>query len=155
MSTPSQTPRIKQLVDNRRARHDYDLGDRFEAGIALVGSEVKSLRAGKGNLQEAYVAVRPDGAWLVDAHISPYRQANQFNHEPRRTRRLLLHHHEISKLRKATAIKGMTIVPLKLYLKGSMVKLEIAVGKGRRQHDKRHAIKEREAKRDIRRRDRD
>jgi SsrA-binding protein len=152
MSAQSDTPRIKMLVENRRARHDYDLKDKFEAGVALVGSEVKSLRAGKGNLQEAYVTVRANGVWLIDAHISPYAQANQFNHKPRRARRLLLHHHEISKLRKASKIRGMTIVPLKLYLKGSYVKLEIALGKGRQQHDKRHALKAREAKRDMDRR---
>ena len=133
-----KAPAVRTLVENRKARHDYELSDRFEAGLALLGSEVKSLRAGKGNLAEAYVTLKKSGAWLMDAHISPYLQANQFNHEPTRPRQLLLHQHELQKLRKALHQKGMTIVPLKLYLKGSRLKLEIAIGKGRKSHDKRH-----------------
>lgn len=144
-----KTEAQKTLVDNRRARHDYELGDRYEAGIALVGSEVKSLRAGKGNLQEAFVMLRSDGAWLVGCHISPYEQANLFNHDPTRKRQLLLHHHELAKLRKATGEKGMTLVPTRIYLKGSRVKLEVAVGRGRKHHDKREAIKERDARLEI------
>ena len=144
--------KVRVLVDNRRARHDYELTERFEAGLALLGSEVKSLRAGNGNLAEAFVALKRKGAFLMGAHISPYEQANQFNHEPMRPRQLLLHQHELQKLRKATNQKGLTIVPLKLYLKGSRMKLEIAIGKGRKRHDKRHAIKAREAKREIDRR---
>lgn len=139
----------RSLVENRRARHDYELTDRFEAGISLLGSEVKSLRAGHGNLREAFVRLRDDGAWLMQCHISPYEQANINNHEPTRPRRLLLHAHELSKLRKATAEKGMTLVPTKLYLKGSKIKLEIAIGRGKKSHDKRHSLKERDARREM------
>ena len=137
------------LVENRKARHDYELTDRFEAGVALRGSEVKSLRAGNANLREAFIVLKSDGAWLTGCHIAAYEQANQFNHEPTRRRQLLLHHHELAKLRKAIAVKGMTLVPTKLYLKGSRVKLEIAIGRGRKQHDKRHALKAQDAKREI------
>lgn len=144
-------PAVRVLVENRKARHDYELGDRFEAGLALVGSEVKSLRAGQANLREAYVTLKPDGAWLMGCHISHYKEANVQNHEPLRPRRLLLHLHELSKLRKATAEKGMTIVPTQLYLKGSRIKLEIAVGRGKKHHDKRQALKERDAQMEIRR----
>lgn len=142
---------IRDLVLNRRARHDYLLTDHFEAGLSLLGSEVKSLRAGKANLQESYVAIRGDGAFLVGAHISPYTEANRQNHEPRRERRLLLHQHEISKLRKLTTQKGMTVVPIRFYLKGSRIKLEIAVGQGKKHHDKRASLKEKQAKREINR----
>lgn len=143
--------RIKDLVVNRRARHEYELYEHFEAGLALLGSEVKSLRAGKGNLQEAYVGLQPDGAWLMQCHISPYNHANRQNHDPMRPRRLLLHSHELLKLRRATAERGMTIVPLRLYLKGSLVKVEIAIARGKKLHDKRHALKERDARRDMER----
>lgn len=139
------------LVDNRKARHDYTLTDTFEAGISLLGSEVKSLRAGNANLREAFVVLKDNGAWLVNCHISPYTQANVFNHEPTRKRQLLLHRHELSKLRKATTEKGMTVVPTKLYLKGSRVKLEVAVGRGKKLHDKRHDLKAKQAKREMER----
>lgn len=146
MSKPSAE---RVLVENRRARHEYAISDTLEAGLALLGSEVKSIRAGQANLAEAYVTLRSSGAWLLGAHISPYEQANQFNHEPRRDRQLLLHHHELKRLKKATAIKGMTVVPLKLVLKGSLIKLHIGLGKGRKQHDKRHALKEQQQKREM------
>lgn len=144
-------PDERTLVENRKARHDYELTDHFEAGLALLGSEVKSLRAGNANLREAYVQLRDDGAWLVGCHIAPYEQASHFNHDPLRRRQLLLHHHELTKLRKATHEKGMTVVPVRLYLKGSRMKLEVALGRGRKHHDKREAIKDRDAKRDIQR----
>jgi len=143
---------VRNIVTNRRARHDYHLHDRFEAGIALLGSEVKSLRAGKANLQEAYVRLDPGGAWLVGCHISPYTHANRLNHDPLRERRLLLHQREIDKLQRGTREKGMTIVPLRLYLKGSRVKVELALAKGKRLHDKRESLKARDAKREIERR---
>lgn len=143
---------IKDLVVNRRARHEYDILDRFEAGIALVGTEVKSLRAGRANLQEAHVRIAHDGAWLHGCHVSPYAQASRNNHEPRRQRRLLLHRSELTKLRRSTRERGMTIVPLRIYLKGSFVKVEIALVKGRKLHDKRQAMKARDAKRDMQRR---
>ncbi len=142
-------PPVRLLVENRKARHDYELGDRFEAGIALLGPEVKSLRAGRANLREAWVRLADDGAWLMGCHISPYAEANRFNSDPVRPRRLLLHRHELDKLRRAVQQRGMTVVPTRLYLKGSRIKVEIALGRGRRSHDKRHAIKEREARREI------
>lgn len=147
----NEASRIKDLVVNRRAHHEYLVLDTFEAGVALLGSEVKSLRNGKGNLQEAFVALRPDGAYLMQCHISPYTHANRQNHEPMRPRQLLLHHHELLKLKKATSEKGMTIVPLRLYLSGSRVKVEIAVAKGKKLHDKREALKEKDARREMQR----
>jgi len=142
-------PPIRDLVTNRRARFDYQLDDRFEAGLSLLGSEVKSLRGGRGNLQEAWVRLDDGGAWLVGCHISPYTEANRNNHEPLRERQLLLNKSELAKLRKAVGAKGRTIVPLRIYLKGSWIKLEVAVGVGKKSHDKRHSIKERDAKREI------
>ncbi|MCO4747441.1 MAG: SsrA-binding protein SmpB [Proteobacteria bacterium] len=138
------------MIENRRARHEYDLGDSFEAGISLLGSEVKSLRGGRGNLQEAWVRIDDEGATLIGFHISPYEQANRNNHEPLRHRRLLLNRSELAKLRKGTE-KGLTIVPTKVYVKGRYIKVEITLAKGRKLHDKRHAIKERDVVREMRR----
>lgn len=140
---------IRVLVENRRVRHEYALHDVFEAGLALVGSEVKSLRAGQANLAEAWVRLAPDGAWLMGCHIAPYVEANRQNHEPLRPRKLLLHASELAKLDRGVRREGMTIVPVRLYLKGSRVKLEIALAKGKKLHDKRQAIKERESRREI------
>ena len=143
---------VRDLVVNRRARHEYELLDRFEAGLALVGSEVKSIRAGQANLGEAFVRLGHDGAWLMQCHVSPYAEANRQNHDPVRPRRLLLNRSELLKLRRGLLQKGMTIVPLRLYLKGHLVKLEVALGRGRKLHDKRHALKKRQADVDMRRR---
>jgi SsrA-binding protein len=140
---------IRLLAENRKARHNFELNDRFEAGLSLLGTEVKSLRGGKGNIAEAWVQLKRNGAWLMGAHIAHYTEAHQFNHEPTRPRQLLLHAHELQKLRKATHVKGHTIVPIKLYIKGSLIKLEIAIGKGRKSHDKRHALKAKDAKREM------
>jgi SsrA-binding protein len=140
---------VRDLVVNRRAFHEFFVEDRFEAGLALVGSEVKSLRAGRANLQEAWVRLDSDGAWLEGCHISPYEQANRFNHEPLRSRQLLLNRPELHKLRRGTSEKGLTIIPLRLYLKGSRVKVEIALAKGKKLHDKRQSVKERESRREI------
>jgi len=142
---------IRDLVVNRRARFEYELTDEFEAGLVLMGSEVKSLRDGRGNLQEAYVGVRKGEAWLHGCHISPYPQANRNNHEPLRPRKLLLNQSELAKLEKGIGQKGMTIVPLRIYLKGRRIKLEIALGKGKKLHDKRNTLKEKDAKRAIER----
>lgn len=141
----------RDIVSNRRARYEYSLSDTFEAGIALLGSEVKGLRTGKGNLADAYVVIEDDGAWIQGFHISPYSHANRQNHEPLRRRKLLLHKHELAKLRKGTEEKGMTIVPTRVYLKGSLMKLEIALARGKKLHDKRDAIKDRDAERELRR----
>jgi SsrA-binding protein len=143
---------IKNLIVNRRARFEYTLSDELEAGVALLGSEVKSLRTdGSGNLQDAWVELRPDGAWLVGAYIAPYDHANRENHEPRRPRKLLMHAHQIEKLRKATRERGVTVIPLRMYFKGSRVKVEIAVAKGKKLHDKRESIKTRDVEKQLRR----
>ena len=140
------------LNDNRRARFEYTLSDALEAGLVLVGSEVKSLRvSGNVNLSDAFVDLRPDGAWLLQSYIAPYEQANRENRDPRRARKLLLHANQITKLRKATREKGVTVIPTKLYFKGSRVKLEIAVARGKKQYDKRQSIKERDVERQLRR----
>ncbi|MEM1056286.1 MAG: SsrA-binding protein SmpB [Bacteroidota bacterium] len=146
---------IKTVVSNRRARHEYLLETPIEAGLVLMGSEVKSLRAGQATLAEAFVDVKPQGVDLVGAHISPYNEASYTNHVPTRRRRLLLNKREIEKLRKGVEQKGYTIVPLKIYFKDGRAKLEIALGKGKKLHDKRHAIAERESKRRIERAMRD
>jgi SsrA-binding protein len=147
-------PPFRDLVMNRRARFDYELLDHFETGISLLGSEVKSIRSGQANLAEAFVHVRKGQAWLNQCHISPYLEASVFNHEPVRPRRLLLQKHEILKIQRGTLQKGMTVVPVRLYLKGHLIKLEVALARGKNVRDKRHTIKEREAKRRMRNDDR-
>ena len=143
---------IRMLNDNRRAKFEYTLTDELEAGLVLLGSEVKSLRvSGNVNLSDAFVDLRPDGAWLLQSYIATYEQANRENHETRRPRKLLLHSKQIAKLRKSTREKGITIIPTKLYFKGNRVKLEIAIAKGKKQYDKRQSIKERDVKRQLRR----
>jgi SsrA-binding protein len=142
---------FKVVATNRKAGHEYFLLERFEAGIALQGSEIKSIRAGQISLAEAYVRVDGQEAWLEDAHIAPYEQAGQFNHEPRRPRRLLLHRREIRELWDEARQKGMTIVPTRVYLKNGRAKLEIAVAKGKKLYDKRQAIAKRDAEREIER----
>lgn len=146
MASPAGT---KTVVSNRRARFDFELSDFFEAGLVLVGSEVKSLRAGTANLQDAFVAVGRYGADLLNCFIAPYEMGGYANHEPTRKRRLLLHERELDKLRKATLQKGFTIVPTKLYFKDGRAKLEIALGRGKKLHDKRHTTAERDTKRQL------
>jgi len=136
--------KIKILSDNRSAGHDYFLSDRLEAGLVLTGTEVKAARDGKVQLKEAFAEVVGNEAWLVDAHISQYSHGNIMNHEPTRRRKLLLHREEIAKLLGKTREKGLTLVPTKLYLKEGRIKLEIAVGKGKKLHDKRDSMRERE-----------
>lgn len=148
MGTPKTDRRNVCL--NRRARHNYELFDTLEAGIMLVGSEVKSLRHGGASLEEAYVSFDGMGRpLLMGAHFSPYEQANRQNHEPLRPRPLLLHAAETRKLRMKVREKGLTIVPVQLYFLGPWCKLEIAVGRGRKLHDKRQASREAEGKREI------
>lgn len=137
------------ISQNRSARHEYDILDTVECGIVLVGSEVKSLRNGKVTLDEAYGRVKGSEVWLVGCDIPEYVQANQFNHEPRRPRKLLLHRREIAKFAGKAFEKGLTLVPLKLYFKNGKAKLLLGVGKGRKLHDKRQAMKKRDAARDI------
>ncbi len=139
---------IKIVATNRKAGFEYFLLERFEAGLALQGSEIKSIRAGQVSLNEAYVEVDGVNAWLVEAHIAPYVQANRFNHDPKRRRRLLLHKKEIRELWNAVRQKGVTVVPTRVYLKEGRAKLEIAIAKGKKLYDKREAIARRDAERE-------
>ena len=139
----------KLITVNRRARHDYAITDTYEAGLVLTGTEVKSLRAGKANLTDAYAEVRDGEVWLVNAHIPEYDQGTWTNHEPRRTRKLLLHAQEISRLIGKTKQSGLTLVPMQMYFKGGKAKVEIGLGKGKKAYDKRQDIAERQAKRDA------
>ncbi len=146
----SKTPDgVKLVASNRHAAHDYFLEDRFEAGIALVGSEIKSVRAGQVQLREAYVDLQQGQAYLLNAHIAPYDPAARENHDPLRPRKLLLHKKELARLVEKTRLKGYTIVPTKMYLSKGRAKIEIALAKGKRQYDKRQAIAERDSQRDI------
>jgi len=141
----------KVVATNRRARHEYFILETYEAGIALQGSEIKSVRAGQISLAEAYVHIDGHEAWLEDAHIAPYEQASIFNHEPRRPRKLLLHSKEIHKLWNTVRQKGVTIIPLSVYIKDGRAKVEIAVAKGKKLYDKRAEIAKRDTKREIER----
>jgi SsrA-binding protein len=137
------------VARNRKARHEFDLLEKIEAGIVLTGTEVKSLRNGKANLEDAYASVDRDEVWLYGCDIPEYLQANQLNHKPKRPRKLLLHRREIDKLISKAAEKGLTIVPLQIYFKKGMAKVEIATARGRKSHDKREALKAKDAKREI------
>ncbi len=141
----------KIVASNRRARHEYDVLERMEAGIALTGPEVKSIRAGKVSIAEAFARVDNGEVWLHGMHISPYEAASRWNTDPLRPRRLLLHRNEIRKLIGGVEEKGRTLVPLEIYFKRGRAKVEIAVAKGRKLHDKRNALKRQEAKREIER----
>jgi len=134
---------------NRRARHDYAIEETLEAGIVLTGTEIKSVRAHKVNIAEAYVRIEHGEAWLVGAHIAEYAQGNRFNHAPARTRKLLLHRDQISELLGLQSAKGLTIVPLKMYLTRGIAKLEIGVARGKKAHDKRRSIAERDMRREL------
>ena len=140
---------IKVVATNRKAGFEYFLFERFEAGLALKGSEIKSIRAGQISLAESYIRVDENQAWLIEAHIAPYVQANRFNHDPKRARRLLLHRKEIREMWDAVRQKGVTIVPIRVYLKNGRAKLEIAIAKGKKLHDKREAIARRDAEREM------
>ncbi len=140
---------LKTICTNRKARHDYRIVNSIEAGIVLTGSEVKSLRAGHANLRESYARIDGDEVYLVGATIKPYDMAGRFNHEPGRKRKLLLNRSEIKKLSRQVEQKGVTLIPLKLYFKGGRVKLELGLGVGKRAYDKRAAIADRDAKRDM------
>ncbi len=139
----------RTVVANRRARHDYHLEETYEAGIQLLGSEVKSLRAGRASLQDAYARVRGGEVWLVNMHIAPYEQAGPFNHDPLRPRKLLLHKAEIRRLVGKVKERGYTLVPLRVYFRRGLAKVELALARGKRQFDKRADIAKREAQRQI------
>jgi SsrA-binding protein len=140
---------IKIVARNRKARHEYELLEKVEAGIVLTGTEVKSLRNGKANLEDAYAELDKDEVWLLGCDIPEYVQANRMNHVPKRPRKLLLHRREISKLATKSGEKGMTLVPLSIYFKKGLAKVELSVARGRKSYDKREAIKQQEAKRDM------
>ncbi len=139
------------VAQNRKAFHDYSIEETIEAGIVLMGTEVKSLRDGKANLKDSYVIIKESEAYLFNCHISPYTHGNIMNHDPLRTRKLLLHGREITRLQAKMAQKGYSLIPLKLYFKGSRVKVEIGLAKGKKMYEKRESIKKREADREIER----
>lgn len=142
---------VKQIATNRKALYEYFIEDRFEAGIALTGTEIKSVRAGRVNLRDGFVLIRNGEAWLVNVHIAPYDFGNRENHEPRRERRLLLHKQEIRKLLGKVSERGWTVVPLNMHLVKGRAKVEIALVRGKRQYDRKDAVAERDADRELRR----
>ncbi|MEW5799873.1 MAG: SsrA-binding protein SmpB [Bacteroidota bacterium] len=138
-------------ISNRKARHDYEIVDVYEAGIVLKGPEVKSLRMGRANLQDSYADLKKGEVWLHNMHISPFEQANRFNHDPVRDRKLLLNKSEIRRLIGKTTEKGLTLIPLKIYFKNGKAKVELALAKGKKEYDRREDIKKREMDRELRR----
>lgn len=152
---PKLADGIKPIAKNRKARHDYEILETVEAGIALLGSEVKSARDGKVSLTDAYAVIEGGEAYLVNAHIAEYTYANQFNHAPRRRRKLLLHHRELHKLDVKLRERGLTLTVLSVYFKKGKIKVEIALARGRKTHDKRDAIKKKDERRAQRSGDRD
>lgn len=145
----------KRIANNRRAFHDYTVDDRIECGISLQGTEVKSLREGRISFGDSYARIRNAELWLVDLQISQYNHASLFNHEPTRDRKLLVHHQELKRLKRRVDEKGYTLIPLRLYFKRSLVKVELGLCKGKRLHDKRQDIKARDQRRDAEREIRD
>ncbi len=140
----------KVLATNRAAFHDYHISDKYEAGVVLQGTEVKSVLGGRIQLKDSYVAVKDGEAWLFNAHISPYSHGNRENHDPLRTRKLLLHKREISRLDEATAKQGMTLVPTQLYLKNGRIKIKVGIARGKKMYDKREAELKRTVERETR-----
>ncbi|MFC7370989.1 SsrA-binding protein SmpB [Fictibacillus iocasae] len=145
----------KVVAQNKKATHDYHIEDTYEAGIVLQGTEIKSIRAGKANLKDSFARVQNGELFLHNMHVSPYEQGNRFNHDPLRTRKLLLHKKQISQLIGATKEKGYSIVPLKMYLKNGFAKVLIGIAKGKKNYDKREDLKRKDAKREIERAFRD
>lgn len=139
----------KDILVNRAAYHDYFISDKYEAGIVLKGTEVKSILAGKIQLKESYVTIKDGEAWLINAHISAYQHGNRHNHDPLRDRKLLLHKREIERLQKEISQKGMTLVVTRVYLKNGKIKLEIGVAKGKKSHDKRETLRRKDLEREI------
>lgn len=143
--------KIKVLAENRKARHEYFIEDSYEAGIILTGTEIKSIRAGRVNLKDSYAEIKNGEVWLVQMHISPYEQGNRFNHDPLRKRKLLLNRAEITRLSSRVQQQGMTLIPLKIYLKHGLAKIELGLCKGKKTYDKRDDIAKRDAQRDVER----
>lgn len=142
---------VKVIATNRRARHDYEISSEFEAGLVLTGSEVKSMRAGKANLKDSFGHVRDGEVWLVNAYIAPYSFAREGGHDPERSRKLLLHRHEIDRITGSLSEKGLTLVPMRLYFKDGKAKVQMGLGRGKRTVDKRADIKKREHEREMQR----
>jgi len=147
----SASPGEQIVCVNRQARHNYFIDETYEAGLVLVGSEVKSLRDGKANLSDSYARIQKGEAFLINFHISPYPGANQVNHEPTRTRKLLLHAREIDRLTGKTKERGLTLIALKLYFKNGRAKVEIGLGRGKKLYDKRETLKRKDAEREVER----
>jgi SsrA-binding protein len=141
----------KLICTNKKARRDYAIDDTYEAGMVLMGTEVKALRQGKAHLKDSYARIKDDEIFLVDTHISPYSHGNQLNHDPDRTRKLLMHKREIRKLYGKTRERGFTLVPLRIYFKGGKAKVEIGLGKGKRLYDKREDLKKKAVEREVER----
>lgn len=148
---PNPEPKDRVVATNRKAYHDYFVDEVVETGVVLTGTEIKSVRAGRISLRDSYAKVEGDEVWLLNSHISPYEQGSRFNHDPDRPRKLLLHRSQIRQLHRKTLEKGFTLVPLRVYLKQGLAKVELAVARGRRAYDKREAVAEREADREIER----
>jgi SsrA-binding protein len=151
VSKKEDSPGIKLIAQNRKARHDYMIEETFEAGVALVGTEVKACRDARVNLSDCYATVKDGEAWLLQCHIAPYSHGNRENHDPLRPRKLLLHRKEIARLDAKISREGRTLVPLRLYFKHGLVKAEIAIARGKKSYDKRSAIADRDADRRMRR----
>jgi SsrA-binding protein len=151
MANKQPTSDEKLVCVNRQARHNYFIDETYEAGLVLLGSEVKSLRDGKANLVDSYAQIRRGEAFLINAHISPYAGANQFNHEPTRTRKLLLHAREIERLTGKTKERGLTLIPLKLYFKDGRAKVELGLARGKKLYDKRDTLRRKVAEREVER----
>lgn len=151
MSTEAETPGVKVVGTNRRAYFDYHVDESIECGIRLVGTEVKSIKKGTFNFSDSYARIKDDGVWLIGLHVTPYDHASIENHDPDRDRRLLLHKQEIKRLRRKVDEKGFTLIPLKFYLKRGFVKVDLGICKGKKQFDKRAAIKDRDLKREAQR----
>lgn len=142
---------IKVIATNRRARHDYDIVDEWEVGLVLTGSEIKSLRAGKANLKDSFAHLRDGEVWLVGAYIGPYSYSREGGHDPERSRKLLMHRHQIDRIAGSLAAKGLTLVPMRLYLKDGKAKLQLGLGKGKRTIDKRADLRKKEHEREMQR----
>jgi SsrA-binding protein len=149
MASQAAETQNRTIATNRRARHDYEILETVEVGIALRGTEVKSLRQGQINFKDSYATVRNREVWLVGCHISPYSHGTDANHDPERDRKLLLHRREIERLTGKTAERGLTLVPLRLYFKEGRAKLEVGLARGKKLHDKRSALREREVRREM------
>jgi SsrA-binding protein len=140
---------VKIIATNRKARHDYHIDDTFEAGMTLTGTEIKSIRAGRVSLRDSFAVVKEGELWLMNAHIAPYDQGTYANHEPRRPRKLLMHRREINRIAGQLQEKGFTLVPLRLYLKNNLAKVELGLARGKKQYDKRAALRQKETRREI------